>query len=255
MDFPDNNLYLIDGGIGDFLQFVPFMLQYKRRYFVLTHFKGAKELMLSLNVTPDIVMYYSTEPEKVEKVKQVAQHNSITQCPRHFYFYDNPLPKQNPLFDNGKKTIGVHLNGSKFSLRWQIAHNMVTKSIPPKIIEAFKDYNVIVFGLPEDLQGLEESDTVKFICYKDIAKSFAYVEQCDYVVAADSSVKTMSSMLRIPTFVWMADNEDPFRDKVFINRYVEDGIMKTFKYKDAFAEVDEGIRQTLEFLNESKQSS
>ena len=58
---------------------------------------------------------------------------------------------------------------------------MITKSIPPKIIKSFKDYNVIVFGLPEDLEGLEESDNVKLIFYKDIAKSFAYVEQCDYV--------------------------------------------------------------------------
>ena len=208
--------------------------------------------MLALNIVPDTVIYYSTEREKVKKVKQIAENNTIVQCPRHFYFYENPLPKQRPLFNNDKKTIGVHLNGSKFSLEWQISHNMITKSIPPKIIESFKDYNVIVFGLPEDLTGLEESDNVKFVCYKDVAKSFSYVKQCDYVVASDSSVKTMSAMLRIPTFVWMADNEDPFRDKVFINRYVEDGIMKTFKYKDAFAEIDEGIKQTLEFLNEPK---
>jgi len=53
----------------------------------------------------------------------------------------------------------------------------------------------------------------------------------------------------------MADNIDDFRDKIFIDQYVKDGIMKTFKYKDAFAEFDEGIRQTMEFLNESKQSS
>ena len=252
MHFPEDNLYLVDGGIGDFLQFVPFMLQYKRRYFVLTHFKGAKELMLALNVMPDTLMYYSTEPEKVEKIKQIALHNTINQCPRHFYFYGNPFPKQKPLFDNDKKTIGVHLNGSKFSLEWQIAHNMIIKTIPSKIIESFKDYNVIVFGLPEDLGGLEESDHVKFVCYKDIAKSFAYVEQCDYVVAADSSVKTMSSMLRIPTFVWIADNEDPFRDKIFIDQYIKDGIMKTFKYKNAFDDMYEGIKQTMEFLNESK---
>ena len=255
MHFPEDSLYLVDGGIGDFLQFVPFMLKYKRRYFVLTHFKGAKELMLALNVTHDTLMYYSTEPEKVEKIKQIALNNTISQCPRHFYFEGNPFPIQKPLFNNGKKTIGVHLNGSKFSLEWQIAHNMITKSIPPKIIKSFKDYNVIVFGLPEDLEGLEESDHVKLIFYKDIAKSFAYVEQCDYVVAADSSVKTMSSMLRIPTFVWMADNIDDFRDKIFIDQYVKDGIMKTFKYKDAFAEFDEGIKQTMEFLNESKQSN
>ena len=62
-------------------------------------------------------------------------------------------------------------------------------------------------------------------------------------------------MLRIPTFVWMADNIDDFRDKIFIDQYVKDGIMKTFKYKDAFAEFDEGIKQTMEFLNESKQSN
>ena len=90
----------------------------------------------------------------------------------------------------------------------------------------------------------------RYVCYLDVYKSFSYVEQCDYVVAADSSVKTMSSMLKIPTFVWMADNHDPFRDSVFIDPYVKDGVMKTFKYKDAFQEVEEGIKQTKEFLSE-----
>ena len=62
-------------------------------------------------------------------------------------------------------------------------------------------------------------------------------------------------MLRIPTFVWMADNIDTFRDQVFINRYVEDGIMKTFKYNNAFEQFEEGMQKTKEFLNESKQAS
>ena len=257
MHFPEDNLYLVDGGIGDFLHFVPFMIKNKRKYLVVTHFKGAKELMQAIKVTPDTVIYYSTEPEKVERIKQIALNNTISQCPRHFYFEVNPFPIQKPLFNNGKKTIGIHLNGSKFSLEWQLTHNMITKTIPAKIVTELSDYNVIVFGLPEDIEsfGLEESDTVKFICYKDIAKSFAYVTQCDFVVAADSSVKTMSSMLRIPTFVWMADNIDTFRDQVFINRYVEDGIMKTFKYNNAFEQFEEGMQKTKEFLNESKQAS
>ena len=59
MHFPEDSLYLVDGGIGDFLQFVPFMLKYKRKYLALTHFKGAKELMLALNITPNMVMYLS----------------------------------------------------------------------------------------------------------------------------------------------------------------------------------------------------
>ena len=58
----------------------------------------------------------------------------------------------------------------------------------------------------------------------------------------------MSSMLKIPTFVWMSDHADYFRDVVFISPYVDDGVMKVFKYRNSADQFYEGMNATHEFL-------
>ena len=172
--------------------------------------------------------------------------------PRTQYFPSNPFPKQKPLFDNGSPTVGLHLCGSKFSTDNYIKHGAITKTIPADIIFALDHYNLIIFGLPEEITRLniKPSSNRKFVSYLDIAKSLSYVEQCNAVVAADSSIKTMSSMLKIPTFVWLSDQPDHFRDAVFISPYVDDGVMRIYKYKNAIAEFKSAMDLTHDFLRE-----
>jgi ADP-heptose:LPS heptosyltransferase len=56
------------------------------------------------------------------------------------------------------------------------------------------------------------------------------VQICTAVVAVDSSIKTMASMLRIPMLTLVGDYEEPFRDRHFLHPYVRAGIMKTMHY-------------------------
>jgi len=58
----------------------------------------------------------------------------------------------------------------------------------------------------------------------------------------------MSSMLKIPTFVWLGDYPDGPRDNGFINPYIMDGVMKDFRYKNQEQEFDNGLAMTKEFL-------
>jgi hypothetical protein len=56
-------------------------------------------------------------------------------------------------------------------------------------------------------------------------------------------------MLRIPTLVWLPNYEDKFRDDIFINPYVEDGIMikSSFVNSDQ-ALVNKAINETIKFM-------
>jgi len=251
MQEQNSPLFYSEGGVGDTLQHLPFMvLNKKARYCMMNHYKGAKELLKFLGVKPEYTFHYKTDIQKLELLKGMGLKEPMQQVPRTKYFSSNPFPQQKLLFTNGKPVVGVHLCGSKFSSDQYIKNGVATKSIPGATVDALNGYNVILFGLPEEISrfGFKQSDTLKTITYLDIAKSLSYVEQCNAVVAADSAIKTMSSMLKIPTFVWMSDHADYFRDVVFISPYVDDGVMKVFKYRNSADQFYEGMNATHEFL-------
>lgn len=250
-----NEIFYMEGGLGDTLQHLPFMMlnkDQKPRYFIINHYKGAKEMLRSIGIKVEFAHYYRNDEEKIKALESTGFTKKMHALPRSKYFFENPFPKQKPLFTDDKPVIGIHLCGSKFSTDGYIKNGAITKTIPADIIFALSHYNLIVFGLPEEITRLKikPSNSIKFISYLDPAKSLSYVEQCDAVVAADSSIKTMSSMLKIPTFVWVPDQVDWFRDTVFINPYVSDGVMKVYKYKDAVAEFKTAMDQTHDFLRE-----
>jgi len=251
MQEQNSPLFYSEGGVGDTLQHLPFMVLNKKvRYCMMNHYKGAKELLKFLGVKPEYTFHYKTDVQKLELLKGMGLKEPMQQVPRTKYFDTNPFPQQKPLFTNSKPVIGVHLCGSKFSSDQYIKNGVATKTIPSSIIKDLNDYNVIVFGLPEEVTrlNLKPSSNLKVVAYLDIAKSLSYVEQCDAIVGADSSIKTMGAMLKIPTFVWMSDHADYFRDAVFINPYVDDGVINVFRYKNAFAQRHDGMNATLEFL-------
>jgi ADP-heptose:LPS heptosyltransferase len=175
-------------------------------------------------------------------------------CPRAQYFGDFPFDLKKMRFSNGKPTLGIHINGSPYSIATQKKFGMVPKNIPVKVIkELISDaYNIMIFGSHEEVKGMgiDEDDNLKHICYPDIAESLAYVQQCNAVVASDSAIKTMSAMNHIPTFVWLGDYPDGPRDQMFIDPYVNDGVMQVFRYKDVHTQFDEGIEKTKAFIKE-----
>jgi hypothetical protein len=250
-------IVLLQGGIGDFLQCLPFIDANKKnhiRYCCVTHLKGAKDFFNTIGVEPSALFVFKTLEEQNQVLNALPRSEQYVHCPRTQYFDIFPFDNEKPLFTNGKPVVGVHVNGSAFSIDTQKKFGMILKSIPARVIKELKskDYNLMVFGLEEELNGMgiKQSDTLKFVCDPNPAKSLAYVGQCAAVIGSDSGIKTMSSMNRIPTFVWMGDYHDEPRDKNFIDPYIKDGVMKVFRYKNVESQFGRGMEMTKEFLKD-----
>ncbi|WP_155763323.1 hypothetical protein [Polynucleobacter asymbioticus] len=245
---------LLQGGIGDFLQCIPFAKanSHAVKYACVTHLKGAKEFFETIGIELEILSIFKTEEEKIRLVNALPKRDQYLNCPRTQYFLVNPFKPEKPLFNNGKPVVGIHINGSAYAIKTQKKMGVALKSIPAKVIKEIvsASYNVVVFGLKDEIEpiGLMQSDTLKLITNENPAISVAYVEQCNAVIASDSGIKTMSSMLKIPTMVWLGDYQDLPRDQMFIDPYVRDGVMSIFRYRDVNAQFDEGIRQSKDFL-------
>ena len=250
-------IVLLQGGVGDFLQCLPFIDANKKnniRYCCVTHLKGAKDFWDTVGIQPEALFIFKTLDEQNQVLNALPRSEQYVLCPRTKYFDIFPFDHEKPLFNNGKPVVGVHVNGSSFSIDTQKKFGMILKSIPARVIKDLKskDYNLMVFGLEEELKGMgiRQSETLKFVCDPNPAKSLAYVGQCTAVIGSDSGIKTMSSMNRIPTFVWLGDYRDEPRDQNFIEPYIKDGVMKVFRYKDVDAQFDRGMAMTKEFLQE-----
>jgi len=246
---------LLMGGIGDLLQCLPFIDANKTkpyRYAAVTHLKGAPELFETIGIKPDPLHIFSTLDEQNSVLNNLNRSIQWVHCPRAQYFKEFPFDIEKPVFKNSKPVVGIHINGSAFAIDTQKKFGMILKSIPARVIKELisDDYNLMVFGLEEELQpiGLEVGENLQLISYKNPAKSLAYVSQCDAFVGSDSAFKTLSSMMKIPTFVWLGDYIDPPRDDMFINPYIEDKVIEVFRYKDVDAQFDRGITMTKEFL-------
>ncbi|QWD77730.1 hypothetical protein [Polynucleobacter sp. MWH-Svant-W18] len=245
---------LLQGGMGDFLQCIPFVKSNKHgiKYVCVTHLKGAKLFFEAFGIKLESLSTFNSEQEKIELLNSLPRGPEYINCPRTQYFDVNPLDIEQPLFDNSKPVVGIHINGSAYSIKTQKQFGMVLKSIPAKVIKELisNNYNVIVFGLRHEIEpiGLTQSDTLRLVSHENPAKSLAYIQQCNAVIASDSGIKTMSSMLRIPTLVWLGDYQDFPRDQMFIDPYVSDGVMKVFRYKDVHAQFNQGIRVSKDFL-------
>jgi hypothetical protein len=245
---------LLQGGMGDFLQYIPFIKTNKHnfRYACVTHLNSAKQFFDAIEIELESLVIFKTEEEKINLLRDLPGNIQYLNCPRSKYLEKNPFNSEERLFDNGKPVVGIHINGSAYSIQIQKNFGLPIKSIPAKVIKELmsNNYNLIVFGLKSELDpiGLIESDTLRLITNDNPAKSLAYVLQCNAVIASDSAIKTMSSMSRIPTMVWLGDYLDSQRDKMFIEPYVADGVMHVFRYKDVNAQFSHGIRQSKDFL-------
>jgi hypothetical protein len=249
------HIIFLQGGIGDFLQMLPFIDDNKKhpiRYWCVTHFKGADLFFKSIGIKLEKLYVFDTHEQQVQIMNSLPRDEMLYACPRSYYFNIDPFTPEKPLFDNGKPTVGVHVGGSSYSINVQKQFGMITKNLPLRLIESLKsdDYNLLVFGLPEELVDIQEADNVKKVCHEDASKSLAYVSQCKVVVASDSAIKTMSSMLKIPTFVWLGDYPDAPRDNGFINPYIVDKVMKDFRYKNQEEEFENGLFLSKQFIKE-----
>ena len=251
--------YVISGGIGDFLQCLPHFLSDSNpnnKYLVVSHFREAQFFFDAVGKSVAMIETYSNNEELNAILSTVSRLELVSFCPRTKYFDYNPFGPCKPLFNNDLRVIGVHLNGSRYAEKVNHDANLPSKNIPLSLLDVLSKYkcNVVLFGSYSEvkLMQIEESDSLKVISQREITDSLSFMSICDVFVGCDSAFKTMSSMLKKATLVWLPDYDDKFRDNVFINPYVSDCIMKTVRFSSAeYETMKEATNKTEEFLKEN----
>ena len=240
----------IRGGIGDFLQCLPFVImQPKNEYYIHTHFKKAEQFFKDFGVDdPKVYIFKDAEEHDAQiddlmKIHDGSKPQEYHECPRYFYSSLNFSEEIKSVVDNlvstfkeTKDIIGIHPFGSEFAKNIYSKFNLPQKFIPAEITKELisQNNNYLIFGTKEELSGygVPESDNVKHVCFDNISHSLASVLKCKKFFGVDSCFKTMSSIHEIPTFCLVGDFNDPTRDVMFIDQYVKDDVMKIFKFKD-----------------------
>lgn len=219
----------IRGGIGDFLQHLPFILKNKSaHYIVLTHFKGAPSFFKHLNVHVAQYYYYSNKDEFAQ-ARNLLKNKKLYICPRALFFKTPPF-KLSKIIENKKRRIlGVHMGASLIDSY---------KAIPVSFIEDLinflihEDFGIVLFGTKEELSRIKilRNKKIIFASDKNVINNLSFVENCDLLIGSDSVFKTMASMLKKPTVVLHPNTINNFRDRVFIDPYVKEQLMHVYKY-------------------------
>jgi len=230
----------IHGGVGDFLQYLPFILKNKSaKYIVTTHFLNAKIFFESLGVKVFKYHFYSTADEHRQIYKELKKLRHSYWCPRSLFFEKVPFKttaKNKYSFSN---VIGLHIGSSKLSSQ------PLSKTFALKLIRELQKLkcHIILFGTVNEINKLKlkREKSLTFATDKNIIKNLSLVKFCRVLIGGDSVFKTMSSMSNIRTIVFHEDDNNRFRDRVFISPYVKKSIMSTYKYKNLIKETREAI--------------
>jgi len=236
------NCYLeIHGGVGDFLQFLPFILKNKAaNYIVVTHFMDAKNFFKFFGIKISKYYFYNNREEHQAIELMLKKKHFSYWCPRHIFFDNFPINlKDKPPLENGL-IIGFQIGSSRLTnkpLDIKFSLHLIDKLLQLK-------YKVILFGTQAELAELayKPHRHVFLACDKDIIKNLSLVKFCDLLIGGESVFKTMSSMSSIPTLVLHEDNNNRYRDRTFINPYVQKGVMHVYKYKNLLKEIFPAIQ-------------
>jgi hypothetical protein len=246
---------LIKGGIGDFLKNLPFILKNKNlNYIVVTHYRDAIIFFGALKIKIDHFYFYKNLDDLAIIKKKLLKYSNLYDSPQSTYISDSFSAKQRPFFSNKKKTIGIHIGGSQFSIEDQKKQGVITKNLTPNFLYSLllllykQDFNVILFGSKYEINkfDLRKYKALRFANKINIIENLARVKECDFFIGSDSAFKTISSMLKIPTILLLANNKDSYRDRVFIDPYVKDRIMQVIKFDDLS---DQSIELILKEIN------
>ena len=226
------NIYVVAyGGVGDLLQCLPIMLSHQKlKYIVASHFKSIDSLLKSLDIKTQKIYTYKNSFEYKRLRESIIKSVEYIGCPRNLFFIRSPFISQKKLFDLKRKTIGVHIGSSIFAPKKALPQAFL-KSLIDTLIR--KNFYVIFFSTKEEFKNasLTRHRNLKYAHDIDIVKNLSLVEQCDFFIGSDSAFKTMSAMLKIPTIVLMHNDKNAYRDRVFIDPYVKEGVMSVYKFE------------------------
>ncbi len=222
----------IQGGIGDFLQHLPFILQHKSySYIVLTHFLHAQSFFKALGIKVKKYYFYTNWEDYVLLRDKLQKVPDTYVCPRTLFFKTNPFVSIKKKILKKPYVVGLHMGSSKLAAGKALSSDFVLKLIT---FLTQSKYKVILFGTKDELKSLDIKKQSQIIFAQDqnVIKNLSLVNQCDLMIASDSVFKTMSSMLNIPSIVLHKDNKNPFRDRTFIEPYVKANCMYVYKYEN-----------------------
>jgi tetratricopeptide (TPR) repeat protein len=251
---------IISGGIGDILLCIPFLLENrdkKLKVRVFSHFKGAERLFSYLSIPIEKFTYFSNEHERQSAQEEISLIRESYSCPKRWFITQNPFNSKKLELDSGRKTIGVQLGGSALAVNTQKKIGIPIKLLPKGLLQellAPDRFNIILFGSADEIKSyaLEENQYLKFAAFSNIDESLALVSQCDCFIGSDSSIKSLAAMLRIPSMVWLGDYVDEYRDNIFIDPYISTKKMAVFRFKDHIKDLNNGLLETIKFLELNK---
>jgi len=156
--------------------------------------------------------------------------------------------------------LAFHPFGSKLSNEFWDAQGKPKKTLPNDcityIVRCLEPYyRIVMFCTDQEWDSL--SDRVKL--HTTYPKNVPFwgredwIKQCDVFLGSDSAIKTIAAAAKVPSYVFVGDYEDSYRDEVFLNPYIKDGVMEIFKYKDfSTKNFDPAIERLIEKVNGSK---
>ena len=226
----------IHGGVGDFLQHLPFLLKHKSaKYIVATHFLAAKSFFETLGIHVSQYYFYNNADEyqiirhKLKKLKYSYW------CPKHVFFDAVPFKAQERLKLKTNVVIGLQIGSSR------LTNSPLSIKFALKLIDVLLGIgcSLILFGTKKEIDQLKlkPKKELFFATDKDITKNLSLVQFCDLLIGGESVFKTMSSMSTIKTLVIHEDNNNRFRDRVFTNPYIQTGVMNVYKYQNLDNEI------------------
>jgi ADP-heptose:LPS heptosyltransferase len=204
---------------------------------VFSHFAKAEEFYRPFGVIVNRSQYFSSVDE-LWSICMASEALPRTKYPKF------KLPKVLIEPPNDKPVVGIHIEGSRFSNEASRQNGRPVKDMSRdflgRLIRALnsKEAFPYVFCSParrvevDAVFKMNYTRAFKVVAYDDIWASLACVAHCQKVLATDSAIKTMAAILRIPSVVLVGDYPDPFRDEVFLQPYVNDGVMHLVKFSN-----------------------
>jgi len=226
----------IHGGVGDFLQHLPFILKNKSaKYIVATHFLAAKDFFESLDIQVSKYYFYNNQDEHRAIRSELKKIQHSYWCPKNVFFNQIPFNTKDRPQLKTDVIIGLQIGSSR------LTNSPLTVKFALKLLDIlFKmGCSVILFGTKKEIDQLKLKPRKElfFATDKDITKNLSLVKFCDLLIGGESVFKTMSSMSKIKTLVIHADDNNRFRDRVFTKPYIQTGVMRVYKYKNLDKEI------------------
>jgi ADP-heptose:LPS heptosyltransferase len=225
------------GGIGDLLLCVQSAIE-EKTIDLYSHYAYADSIFLPFGVSINRFDYF----RNIEELNSIYAPGESLKSLLHPKFVMPHSPFKKPI----GKVIGIHIEGSRFSNEFWAKRGKPSKNMSDeflvKLIQElqFAIPNVIFYIFCDPHRTNDVGQLLASVVYGDyfiisftkIWGSLSCVPHCSCVIGMDSAIKSMSAILSIPTVTLVGDYEDSFRDSVFLNPYINEGIMAVVKFND-----------------------